>query len=172
MWTLQRGKSHSPPQWDKDTASWHRSIELDKPSRALFLSHSMRPWSTERKNQMPWKELCTWIRWPSTGRRSCCNIQLSSELYNKLHEDVCKKLTGDPLWEEVERKQVPKGFMIAVTKIIILASSGKKHQDTHRARMMHHAIRQNDKESLQDYYSRTTKSLATQHLLSYKPDSD
>ena len=100
------------------------------------------------------------------------NIQLYSELYNKLHEDVCKKLTGDPLWEEVERKQVPKGLMIAVTKIIILASSGKKHQDTHRARMMHHAIRQNDKESLQDYYSRTTKSLATQHLLSYKPDSD
>ena len=36
------------------------------------------------------------------------NIQLYSELYNKLHEDVCKKLTDDPLWEEVERKQDPK----------------------------------------------------------------
>ena len=42
----------------------------------------------------------------------------------------------------------------------------------HQARMMHHAIRQNDKESLQDYYSRTTRSLATQHLLDNKLDPD
>ena len=38
--------------------------------------------------------------------------------------------------------------------------------------MMHHAIRQNDKESLQDYYSRTTRSLATQQLLGNKLDPD
>ena len=100
------------------------------------------------------------------------NIQLFSELYNKLDTDVYKKLTDDPLWEEVERKQDPKGLMVAVTKIMTLASSGNVHQDTHRARMIHHAIRQNDKESLQDYYSRTTRSLATQHLLGHKLDTD
>ena len=38
--------------------------------------------------------------------------------------------------------------------------------------MMHHAIRQNDKESLQDYYLRTTRSLATQHLFGNKLDAD
>ena len=42
IWTLQRRISHSPPQWDKDTASWHRSIELEKPSRTLLLSHLSR----------------------------------------------------------------------------------------------------------------------------------
>ena len=26
------------------------------------------------------------------------NVQIYLELYNKLHEDVCKKLTDDPLW--------------------------------------------------------------------------
>ena len=67
-----------------------------------------------------------------------------------------KKLTDDPLWEEVERTQDPKGLMVAVTKIMTLASSGNVHQDTHRARMIHHEIRQNDKESparllFQDY---------------------
>ena len=51
-------------------------------------------------------------------------IQLYSELYNKLRENVYKKLTDDPLWEEVEMKQDPKGLMIAVTKIMTLASSG------------------------------------------------
>ena len=51
-------------------------------------------------------------------------IQLYSELYNKLRENVYKKLTDDPLWEEVERKEDPKGLMIAVTKITTLASSG------------------------------------------------
>ena len=62
------------------------------------------------------------------------NIQLYSELYNKLHEDSCKKLLNDPLWAEVEKKQDPKGLMIAVTKIMLLSSSGNTHQDTHRAR--------------------------------------
>ena len=62
--------------------------------------------------------------------------------------------------------------MIAVTKIMTPPSSGNRHQDTHQARMMHHAIRQNDKESLQDYYSRTTRSLATQQLLGNKLDPD
>ena len=36
------------------------------------------------------------------------NVQIYLELYNKLKKDVCKKLTDDPLWEEVERKQDPK----------------------------------------------------------------
>ena len=161
-----------------DFAAWKKSFATSMGQRygelAQFyrtgeaFTHSMRPWSTGRKNQMPWK----WIRWPSTGRRSCCNIQLSSELYNKLHEDVCKKLTDDHLWEEVERKQDSEGLVIAVTKIMTLVSSGNKHQDTHRARMMHHAIRQNDKKSLQDYYSRTTRILATQHPLGNKLDPD
>ena len=56
------------------------------------------------------------------------NIQLYWELYNKLHKDVCKKLTDDPLWEEVVMKQ---GHMIAVTKIMTLVSSGNKYQGTH-----------------------------------------
>ena len=100
------------------------------------------------------------------------NIQLYSELYNKLHEDLCKKLLDDPLWAEVEKKQDPKGLMIAVTKIMLLSSSGNMHQDTHRARMTYNALRQNEKESLQDYYSRTMRSLATQVSLGYKPDAD
>ena len=62
--------------------------------------------------------------------------------------------------------------MIAVTKIMTPPSSGNRHQDIHQTRMMHHAIRQNDKESLQDYYSRTTRSLATQQLLGNKLDPD
>ena len=70
------------------------------------------------------------------------NIQLYSELINKLHEDTSKKLIDDPLWAEIERKQDPKSLMTAVTKIILLASSGNTHQDTHRARMVHHALRQ------------------------------
>ena len=40
------------------------------------------------------------------------NIQLYSELYNKLHEDSCKKLLDDNLWGEVEKKQDPKGLVI------------------------------------------------------------
>ena len=70
------------------------------------------------------------------------NIQLYSELINKLHEDTSKKLIDDPLWAEIERKQDPKSLMTAVTKIMLLASSGNTHQDTHRARMVHHALRQ------------------------------
>ena len=50
------------------------------------------------------------------------NIQLYSELYNKLHEDSSKKLLDDPLCGEVERKQDPNGLMIAVTKIMLLSS--------------------------------------------------
>ena len=72
------------------------------------------------------------------------NILLYSELCNKLHE-----LIHDPLWAEIERKQDPKGLMTAVTL------SGNTHQDTHRARMIHHALRQQEKEDLQDYYTRT-----------------
>ena len=33
------------------------------------------------------------------------NIQLYSELFNKLHEDTCKKLIDDPLWAEIERSE-------------------------------------------------------------------
>ena len=76
------------------------------------------------------------------------NIQLDSELVNKLHEDTSMKLIDDPLWAEIERKQDPKGLMTAVTKIMLLASSGNTHQDTHRARMVHHVLRQQEKESL------------------------
>ena len=100
------------------------------------------------------------------------NIQLYSELYNKLHEDSCKKLLDDPLWGEVERKQDPKGLMIAVTKIMLLSSSGNVHEDTHQARLIYNTLRQNEKESLQDYYSRTMRSIATQVSLGYKPDAD
>ena len=67
------------------------------------------------------------------------NIQLYSELYNKLHEDTCKKMIDDPLWAEIEGKQDPKGLMLVVTKIMLLASSGNTHQDTHSARIIHHA---------------------------------
>ena len=100
------------------------------------------------------------------------NIQLYSELFNKLHEDTCKKLIDDPLWAEIERKQDPKGLMTAVTKIMLLASSGNSHQDTHRARMVHHALRQQEKESLHDYYTRTARSLATQLSLGHKLDPE
>ena len=44
--------------------------------------------------------------------------------FSYTRENVYKKLTDDPLWEEVERKEDPKGLMIAVTKITTLASSG------------------------------------------------
>ena len=64
------------------------------------------------------------------------NIEVYSELFNKLHEDTCKILIDDPLWAEIERKQDPKGLMTAVTKIMLLAPSGNTHQDTHRARMV------------------------------------
>ena len=59
------------------------------------------------------------------------NIQLYSRLYNKLHEDTCKKLIDDPLWAEIERNQDQKGLMMAETKIMLLASSGNIHEDTH-----------------------------------------
>ena len=104
--------------------------------------------------------------------QSTTNIQLYSELYNKLHEDASKKLLDDPLWGEIERKQDPKGLMTAVTKIMLLSSSGNLHQDTHRARMIYNALRQNEKESLQDYYYRTMRSLATQSSLGYKTNAD
>ena len=38
--------------------------------------------------------------------------------------------------------------------------------------MIHNALRKNEKESLQDYYYRTTRSLATQSSLGYKIDAD
>ena len=100
------------------------------------------------------------------------NIQLDSELVNKLHEDTSMKLIDDPLWAEIERKQDPKGLMTAVTKIMLLASSGNTHQDTHRARMVHHVLRQQEKESLHDYYTRTVRSLATQLSLGHKLDPE
>ena len=68
------------------------------------------------------------------GSQVNTNTQLYSEIYNKLHEDTCKKLIDDQLWAEIERKQDPEGLMSAVTKIMLLASSGDTHQDTHRAR--------------------------------------
>ena len=38
--------------------------------------------------------------------------------------------------------------------------------------MIYNALRQNEKESLQDYYHRTMRSLATQSSLGYKIDAD
>ena len=38
--------------------------------------------------------------------------------------------------------------------------------------MIHNALRKNEKESLQDYYYRTMRSLATQSSLGYKIDAD
>ena len=58
------------------------------------------------------------------GSQVNTNTQLYSEIYNKLHEDTCKKLIDDQLWAEIERKQDPEGLMSAVTKIMLLASSG------------------------------------------------
>ena len=63
--------------------------------------------------------------------QSTTNIQLYSGLYTKLHDDASKKLLDDPLWGEIERKQDPKGLMTAVTKFMLLSSSGNLHQDTH-----------------------------------------
>ena len=100
------------------------------------------------------------------------NIQLNSEIYNTLHEDSSKKLFDDPLWGEVQKKEDPKGLMIAVTKITKLYSSENVRQDTHRARMIYNALRQNEREILQYYYSRTMRSIATQASLGYKPDAD
>ena len=100
------------------------------------------------------------------------NIQLYSELYIKLHEDASKKLLDDSPSGEIERTQDPKGLMTAVTNIMLLSSSGKLHQDTHRARMIYNALHQNERESLQDYYYRTMRSLATQLSLGYKTDAD
>ena len=105
---------------------------------------------------------------PEYRKAKASQVNTNIQLYNKLHEDTCKKLIDDPLWAEIERKQDPKGLMTAVTKIMLLASSGNTHQDTHRARMIHHALRQQEKESLQDYYTRTTRSLATQVSLGHK----
>ena len=105
--------------------------------------------------------------------QSTTNIQLYSELYNKLHEDASKKLLDDPLWGEIEKKQDDgQALMTAVTKIMLLSSSGNLHQDTHRARMIYNALRQNEKESLQDYYCRTMRLLATQSSLGYKTNAD
>ena len=38
--------------------------------------------------------------------------------------------------------------------------------------MMYNALRQNEREILQYYYSRTMRSIATQASLGYKPDAD
>ena len=80
--------------------------------------------------------------------QSTNNIQLYSKLRNKLLDDASKKLLDNPLWGEIERKQDPTGLMTAVTKIMLLSSSGNSHQGTHRARMIFNASRQNEKESL------------------------
>ena len=55
---------------------------------------------------------------------------------------------------------------------MLLPSSGIVHQDTHRARIIDNALRQNKKESLQHYYSRTVRLLATQVSFGYRPDAD
>ena len=49
--------------------------------------------------------------------QSTTNIQLYSELYNKLHDDASKKLLDDPLWGEIEKKQDPKGLMMPSQKL-------------------------------------------------------
>ena len=73
---------------------------------------------------------------------------------------------------EEAKKQDPKGLVIAITKIMLLSSSGNVYQDTHRARMIHNPLRQNEKKRLQDYYSRTMTSIARQVSLGYKSDAD
>ena len=100
------------------------------------------------------------------------NIQMYNELFSKLHEDTIKKIADDPTWAAVENAQNPKGLMLAVTKVIMMSSSGNKHQDTHRARMHHHALRQADIEPLQDYYARTNRSLSNQTSLGHIIDKD
>ena len=83
-----------------DFAAWKKSFATSMGQRdgelAQFyrtgeaFTHSMRPWSTGRKNQMPWK----WIRWPSTGRQSCFKI---TRKYNYIrsfttsYEKMCTK---------------------------------------------------------------------------------
>ena len=111
-------------------------------------------------------------RHKAKAMQSTTNIQLYLELYNKLHDAASKKLLDDQLWGEIERKQDPKGLMTAVTKIMLLSSSGNLHQDTHRARMIYNVLGQSGKEGLQDYYYRTMRSLATQSSLGYKTDAD
>ena len=111
-------------------------------------------------------------RHKAKAMQSTTNIQLYLELYNKLHDAASKKLLDDQLWGEIDRKQDPKGLMTAVTKIMLLSSSGNLHQDTHRARMIYNVLGQSGKEGLQDYYYRTMRSLATQSSLGYKTDAD
>ena len=42
-------------------------------------------------------------------------------------------------------------LMLAVTKVIMLSSSGDTHQDTHRTQIIHHALHQGEIENLKDY---------------------
>ena len=75
---------------------------------------------------------CTNVRGQkSQSIRSQSIPSLYFELFNKLHEDICKKLIDDPLSAEIERKKDPKGLTTAETKIMLLASSGNTHQKTH-----------------------------------------
>ena len=124
------------------------NFEYDVPSKPT-ISGDENPDSMERAMYM--KRMAEYRKAKATQRS--INMQLYSELSNKLRKDSCKNLPDDPLWGEVERKQDPNGLMIAVTKIMLLSSSGIVHQDTHRERMIYNALRQNEKESLQDYYS-------------------
>ena len=142
-------KNPSPPQWDKDTAyiglQDRRQLRIRRTSSTRWECNQVRQHIRRfGQSYVPW----TNARVQESQSIPSTNIQLYSRLYNKLHEDTCKKLIDDPLWAEIERKQDPKGLMTAVTKIMLLASSGNTHQDTHRARMIHHALRQQEKESL------------------------
>ena len=94
-------------------------FEYDTPSKPTFSGDE----DTDGMERAMYMERMAEYRKAKATRKNT-NIQLYSELYNKLHEDSCKKLLDDPLWGEVERKQDPKGLMIAVTKIILLSSSG------------------------------------------------
>ena len=83
-----------------------------------------------------------------------------------------QKADRRPLWAAVERNQDPKGLMLAAIKVMMLSSSGNTHQDAHRARMIDHALHWGEKESLQDYYTRTLRSQTYQNSLGHKLDLD
>ena len=100
------------------------------------------------------------------------NIQLYSELIGRLHEDTHKKLQASTSWTTIETKQDAKGLMEALTKIMTICSSGNLHQDSHKARMIYCVINQGPEESLLDYYTRTTRSLASLTALKQLLDLD
>ena len=97
--------------------------------------------SMETKTQTLWRGLCTWKGWlktkkpwrPRTARTVTFILSFTTN---------CKKLLDDPLWVEIEKIRDAKGLLLAITKIMLLPSSGDTHQGTHIATMIYHALRQ------------------------------